>query len=191
MEAQIKEKKAMAERLRARLQVEQKAVLEHTKKLHNNNLQQEMERRLKALGDEIKFLREKEKEQDGKDELKQGNMKKQFEFVKKLETELVENGMSGGELEELKQRAVKKAQNLLGESQVQSHTGRKEDIGSSQIEDRTREHYRVLQNEIKVLDKVQADHERKILEVEAERIEAVGRNCDSRDRLLEVEDVNM
>ena len=66
MEAQIKEKKAMAERLRARLQVEQKAVLEHTKKLHNNNLQQEMERRLKALGDEIKFLREKEKDQDEK-----------------------------------------------------------------------------------------------------------------------------
>lgn len=88
----------MSERLKAKLHAEQKVVNENTKKLHNNSLQQEMERKLKSLSDEIKFLREKEKDQDARDEIKQGNMKKQFEFIKKLEAELVEHGMSGGEL---------------------------------------------------------------------------------------------
>lgn len=162
-------------------------VNENTKKLHNNSLQQEMERKLKSLSDEIKFLREKEKEQDAKDEIKQGNMKKQFEFIKKLEAELVEHGMSGGELEEIKQKAIKKTQSQnVGESHVQ----KKEELSSSQVvEDRTSEYYRLLQNEIKILDKIQVDHERKILEVEGEKIEALNKNSDSRDRLLEIEDV--
>ena len=184
---QIKEKKTMSERLKAKLHGEQKVVNENTKKLHNNSLQQEMERKLKSLSDEIKFLREKEKEQDAKDEIKQGNMKKQFEFIKKLEAELVEHGMSGGELEEIKQKAIKKTQSQnVGESHVQ----KKEELSSSQVvEDRTSEYYRLLQNEIKILDKIQVDHERKILEVEGEKIEALNKNSDSRDRLLEIEDV--
>ena len=68
---------------------------------------------------------------------------------------------------------------------------KKEELSSSQlVEDRTQEHYRLLQNEIKILDKIQVDHERKILEVEGEKIEALNRNSDSRDRLLEIEDVS-
>ena len=37
------------------------------------------------------------------------------------------------------------------------------------IEDRTKDHYRLLQNEIKILDKIQVDHEKKIMEIETEK----------------------
>ena len=38
----------------------------------------ESSRKIKNLTDEIKFLRERQKEQEAKDEIKQSNMKKQF-----------------------------------------------------------------------------------------------------------------
>ena len=34
-------------------------------------------------------------------------MKKQFQFIKKMENTLLESGMSGNELQEMKKRAVK------------------------------------------------------------------------------------
>ncbi len=46
-------------------------------------------------------------------------MKKQFEFIKRLENQLLEIGMSPGEMEEIKQRAIKKVQpNPISESNV-------------------------------------------------------------------------
>lgn len=48
------------------------------KKLGNNNRQQEIEKKIKSLSDEVKFLREKQKEQETKDEIRQMNMKKQY-----------------------------------------------------------------------------------------------------------------
>lgn len=42
----------------------------------------------------------------------------------------------------------------------------------------------MLQNEIKILDKIQADHEKKIMDLENDKMEEVSKNQDSRDRLL-------
>ena len=80
--------------------------------------------------------------------------------------------MSGGELDEIKQRALK---NIKSQPIAESHVTKqpvthfrkeKEDFLASQIiEDKTKDHYKVLQNEIKVLDKIQSDHEKKINEL--------------------------
>lgn len=74
----------MADRLKLKLHADQKLISENIKKLNNGSQQQAIEKKIKSLSDEIKFLREKQKEQEAKDELRQGNMKKQYQFVKKL-----------------------------------------------------------------------------------------------------------
>lgn len=68
----------MTDKLKSKLQIEQKKIADNVKKLHNGSRQQEIEKKIKNLTDEIKFLRERQKEQEAKDEIKQSNMKKQF-----------------------------------------------------------------------------------------------------------------
>lgn len=43
---------------------------------------------------EIKVMREKIREVDQKEKKKQENAKKQYEYIKKIEKELIENGVS-------------------------------------------------------------------------------------------------
>jgi len=50
--------------------------------------------------DEIKVLREKVRNAEEREKKKMENAKKQFDYIKKLERELVENGVSMDELEE-------------------------------------------------------------------------------------------
>jgi hypothetical protein len=50
--------------------------------------------------DEMKVLREKVRNAEDKEKKKMENAKKQFDYIKKLERELVENGVSMDELEE-------------------------------------------------------------------------------------------
>ena len=50
--------------------------------------------------EEIKVLREKVREMEAKEKKKSENAKKQFDFIKKLERELIENGVAIDEIEE-------------------------------------------------------------------------------------------
>ena len=50
--------------------------------------------------EEIKILREKVREAEEKEKKKAENAKKQFDYIKKLERELIENGTAIDELEE-------------------------------------------------------------------------------------------
>lgn len=69
------------------------------KKLENNSQKEEIEKHLKSLHDEEKFLKDKIKDLESRETLKQGNMKKQYELIKKLENELLEGGLAAGELD--------------------------------------------------------------------------------------------
>lgn len=46
------------------------------------------------LNEEIKFLRERVKDSEQREKMKQSNAKKQYDYVKKLEKELIEMGVS-------------------------------------------------------------------------------------------------
>ena len=59
METMIKEKRIMGEKLKGKLMNEKKNLKENSKKLHNNNMQMEVEKKIKGLEDEIKFYQEK------------------------------------------------------------------------------------------------------------------------------------
>ena len=181
----------MSDRLKAKLQKEQKMISENIKKLNNGSRQQEIQKKIKMLSDEIKFLQEREKEQKAKDEIKQSNMKKQFQFIKRLEGQLLSSGVSHGEIDEIKQRAIKTVQPPnVAESHVTKNTtmNKKQEIETA-IEDRTVDHYKQVQGEIKLLQKMQADYDKQRIDLEAEKEKSMGLNAESRDRLLEIEDV--
>lgn len=57
------------------------------------------------LNEEIKFLRDRVKDSEAREKMKQSNAKKQYDYIKKLEKELIELGCSADELEELKNRS--------------------------------------------------------------------------------------
>jgi butyrate kinase len=68
--------------------------------LKNNAGKEELEYAMMKYNDEIKVLREKVRHSEEKEKKKMENAKKQFDYIKKLERELVENGVSMDELEE-------------------------------------------------------------------------------------------
>lgn len=112
-------------------------------------------------------------------------MKKQFDFVKRLENELRDMGVSQGELEEIKAKAVKMVQPTpITESYVSKTSQTKKEDEGHGIEDRTIDHYKQIQNEIKLLDKMQLDYEKKTQQAENEKEKAVQYNSETRDRLL-------
>lgn len=92
---------------------------ENIKNLHNNSLQMKNQSKVNFLSNELKFLREKQKEQLSKEEKRANNLKKQHNHIKNVEKALVEGGITGGELEEIKQKAIRKVQvQNIGESGV-------------------------------------------------------------------------
>ena len=61
---------------------------------------------MKKLTEEAKFFKEKLKYIDDRDNIKANNMKRQYDAIKKLENTLLESGLAGGELEEIKRSAI-------------------------------------------------------------------------------------
>lgn len=56
--------------------------------------------------DEIKVLRERVRNAEEREKKKMENAKKQFDYIKKLERELVENGVSMQQLQEMKRNNI-------------------------------------------------------------------------------------
>lgn len=75
----------MAEKLKQQLVKEQKLSQDNMKKLSNNSQKDEIEVFLKKLSEEAKFYKEKVKFLEQKEAIRGGNMKKQYEAIKKLE----------------------------------------------------------------------------------------------------------
>lgn len=107
LEQIIKEKKALADKLKHQYIKEQKTLHDNTNKLVNQNQKEELESYLKKITEEAKFFKEKIKNLEEKEKAKGDSMKRQFQVIKKMENTLLESGMSGNELEEMKKRAVK------------------------------------------------------------------------------------
>lgn len=84
-------------------------------------------------------------------------------------------------MEELKSRAIKKFQ--PAESNVTKNL-KDESANEEIIEERTVDNYRQALAEIKLLEKMQTDYEKKMVEAEADKERAVKLNSDTRDRLL-------
>lgn len=74
--------------------------IDNSRKLKNNAGKEELERAMLKHNDEIKVLREKVRASEEKEKKKMENARKQYDYIKKLERELVENGVSMDELEE-------------------------------------------------------------------------------------------
>jgi hypothetical protein len=74
--------------------------IDNQKKLKNNAGKEELETAMLKHNDEIKVLREKVRNAEEREKKKMENAKKQFDYIKKLEKELVENGVAHEELEE-------------------------------------------------------------------------------------------
>ncbi len=53
--------------------------------------------------------------------MKAANMKKQYQMIKKFENELLQAGLAGGELEEIKHRAIRNINN--GKKSIMNETG--------------------------------------------------------------------
>lgn len=96
----LKEKSGHLEKLRNELAVLTKNSIDNSKKLKNNAGKEELENAMLKYNDEIKVLREKVRNAEEREKKKLENGKKQFDYIKKLERELVENGVSMDELEE-------------------------------------------------------------------------------------------
>jgi hypothetical protein len=96
----LKEKGAHLEKLRSELAVLTKGSIDNSKRLKNNAGKEELESAMLKYNDEIKVLREKVRNAEEREKKKLENAKKQFDYIKKLERELVENGISMDELEE-------------------------------------------------------------------------------------------
>lgn len=58
-----------------------------------------------------------------------------------------------------------------------------------EIEDRTRENYQALLGEVALLEKMQHDHERQAIQAFEDKVEGMNKNLNSRNRLLECENV--
>ena len=67
--------------------------------MKNNAGKEELESAMLKYNDEIKVLREKVRNAEEREKKKMENAKKQFDYIKKLERYLVENGVSMDELE--------------------------------------------------------------------------------------------
>lgn len=96
----LKEKTTHLEKLKNQLSVLTKNSIDNQKKLKNNVGREELQTAMLKYNDEIKVLREKVRLAEEKEKKKMENAKKQFDYIKKLEKELVENGISHEELEE-------------------------------------------------------------------------------------------
>ena len=128
---------------------------------------------MKKITEEAKFYKEKVKGIEEKEKLKTEQMKRQHAAIKKMENELMESGMSGGELEEMRKRAVKghaikkHTTTLDSKSRNSNDHGRslelREEESEGEIEDRTQEHYEMLLADVGVLEKIRADHQKQII----------------------------
>ena len=67
---------------------------------------EELENNMLKYNEEIKVLRERVREAENKERKKAENAKKQFDYIKKLERELIEHGVAIDELEELKRNNI-------------------------------------------------------------------------------------
>jgi TPP-dependent pyruvate/acetoin dehydrogenase alpha subunit len=102
-------------------------------------------------------------------------MKKQHEAIKKFENELLEAGLAGGELEEIRNRAIRavnarkagmtesRANPDPEEANVSHHTEEDE------VEDRTRERYDTLLGEVALFQKMLTDHEKQFAQAEEDK----------------------
>lgn len=63
--------------------------LDNQKKLKNNAGKEELEAAMLKYNDEIKVLREKVRNAEEREKKKMENAKKQFDYIKKLEKELI------------------------------------------------------------------------------------------------------
>ena len=95
----LKEKTTHLEKLKNELSVLTKSSIDNSRKLKNNAGKEELERSMLKYNDEIKVLREKVRAAEEKEKKKMENARKQYDHIKKLEKELVENGVSMDELE--------------------------------------------------------------------------------------------
>lgn len=114
--------------------------------------------------------------------MKQANAKKQFEYIKKLEKVLIEQGVSADELEELRTK------NTHRERAPELDVNRdSKEAKEGEVEDLTVDRYLDIKNELKLLRKMQGDYDKKVEQLSRERDEFQGKNMASRNKLVEVE----
>lgn len=88
----------MGEKLKQQLAKEKKVVDQNVRRLERHSQKNDMQIYLKKLSDQIKFYREKIKYMEEKQALKAGNMKKQYQAIKKTENQLLQAGVAAGEI---------------------------------------------------------------------------------------------
>lgn len=124
-------------------------------------------------------------------------MKKQHQAIKKFENELLEAGVAGGELQEIRNRAIR-AVNARKAGMSQSRANQDpEEVNVShhteeaEVEDRTRQRYDALLGQVALLQKMLTDHQKQFLQAEEDKQQAIRKNMTSRNKLLECENVRL
>lgn len=105
------------------------------------------------FNEEIKFLRERVKDAEAKEKMKQTNAKKQYDYIKKLEKALVDNGCSIDELEEVRNRISSRDKGQANAANSEARQPRE-----GEVEDQTVDKYLEMKNELKLLKKMQGDY---------------------------------
>lgn len=177
------EKAKHIDKLKGQIAQITKSSNDNAKKLKDNNLRDELEGQMLKLNEEIKFLRERVKDAEGREKMKQGNAKKQFDYIKKLEKELIEIGVSADELEEIKNRSNLKERADKAEREI--GTANIADTKANEPEDLTVDRYLEIKNELKLLKKMQGDYEKKMEVLTKEKEDLAGKNLASRNKLLD------
>ena len=93
-------------------------------------------------------------------------MKKQYQAIKKYEGQLLEGGLAGGQLQEIKQRAIRSLKNNGKKEMEQTVMDAHPELSEEEIEDKTRQHYQTLLNDISLLEKMHNDHEKQLVAAE-------------------------
>jgi hypothetical protein len=142
VDSMVKEKRSLADKLKAKLVKEQRLVQDNIRRLEKHNQKEEIEHHVKKMADEANFFKEQCKVIEQREAMKASNMKKQYDAIKKHEAELLEGGLAAGELEAIKRNAFSSITHSARKTMQQ-----KEDLLSGseeEVEDRTRDHFQAL-----------------------------------------------
>lgn len=89
-------------------------------------------------------MRERVKDSESKEKMKQSNAKKQYDYIKKLEKLLIESGCSADELEDLKNRNMFVKEKAEKDSNLGATETKEQKEG--EVEDQTVDRYLEMKN---------------------------------------------
>jgi hypothetical protein len=188
LEALLREKHQLTDKLRREIADTKKQSLEYVRLLKNDSLKQEQAEREKTLNADIKWLHEKIKSEEAKKAHFANALEKQRELIQRMEKDLATKyNYDKNEIENMRNRILNAQPPPALEEESDEELEPVEARDDIFLQARTPETYHLFMNELKLYRKLEKDYEAKIELLAKERQEAEQRNFASRNKLLEVE----